>query len=183
MKKIVSALWLLAIITIPAISSANSINGYIPLVMLNPAPSSIQSVYHVTNINSVSQRSVTITFYDNTGQRLSGAPISLVVAGQNVLNNPTGTTTPNPNNTAGANVYTNSDGTVNVLLPSLQQMYVVLLGTSNPTGLTYYVYNGWGVITSSPDGNSLVANGFVRNGPDSAPPYQRAVEINGGNPF
>lgn len=168
MKKMI-LLCFLVVSLLPAFAVAGSIDAYIPLFIAHAqGPNSIQSVYHVTNICNDGPKNVTFTFIKNSGNKLAGHPIRLTVGGADVYDYGTCTT----DCVSPYRSYTNSDGTVSVSLPAQNQMYVVLLGNS-----TEYL-NGWGKIDQTIGENPcLLANGFIRNGPENPNPYQRAVQI------
>lgn len=169
MKKLVCLLSLSVFCLLPVIVSAGGIDAFIPLFVAHPqGPTSIQSVYHISNICTDGAKNVTVTFVKNDGTKLAGHPVRLHVGSGDLYDYGTCTA----DCVSPYRSYTNADGTVSVSLPAQQQMYVVLLGNS-----TDYL-NGWGKIDQTAGENPcLLANGFVRNGPENPAPYQRAVQI------
>jgi len=168
MRKFISISILVFIIQFPLVAFAINNDAYIPLFAIT-AQGNMQSVYNISNIcNDGQAKTVNITFIKNDGTPLAEHPIRVNLGGpdEEVYNYGTCTS----DCVSPTNSYTNTDGTVNVVLKPNHQMVLTLLGNSTP------YLTGWGKISES-TGSCLLANGLIRNGGTNTTPYFRAVQI------
>lgn len=169
MKKIASLLALIIVLSIPVLAAAGT--AYIPLFVIEPpaAPDQeyILTAFQVNNVSGTDQN-VKITLIRDDGTPLASQPITMKLGG--VLQTAPETT--------------DAKGEINVTLGALKTLQVVL---KKADGMTFV--QGHGRITGSPVGDGapgfLVANGIIRdsNYYNGDYVYQRAIIINGGNPF
>ncbi len=171
MRKFATLAAALLVMAFPAFAFAGT--AYIPFFAIEPPPATapdqeyIVTAIQVQNISTVDQN-VKITLIKEDGTPLANQPVFCRNGGVPL-------TTPDT---------TDAKGEINVTLGGLKTLQVVL---KKLDGAPFV--QGHGRITGSPVGDGsagfLVANAFVRdsNYYDSAYIYQRAITINGGNPF